>query len=288
MNPDPRPFAGRRLCIATMHGKERVLQPVLEGALGVVCVVPGSGFDTDRFGTFSGTVPRTTSVEQAARAKAEAGMFVTGTDLAVASEGSFGPHPDAPMLASGMELVLFVDRRSKLVLGGHDVSLATNHAQRACHSVDDVVAFAGGIGFPAHGVMLAVGDPPRATWSGASTVLELRRQAEAASAAAASERMPFVAAADMRAHRNPTRMQSIARAAETLVEHLRSACPSCGSPGFGAERTMIPLPCGVCGELTRVPGDNVLACLRCSHRERRPRNDGITTADAGACDACNP
>lgn len=288
MNPDPRPFAGRRLCIATMHQKERVLQPLLEQALGVTCVVPGPGFDTDRFGTFSGTVRRTVSPEETARAKAEAGMYATGTDLAVASEGSFGPHPEAPMLACGMELVLFVDRRSTLVVEGRDLALATNHAQRECCSADDVEAFAVGIGFPSHGVLLVVGDPPRATWSGAETVRELRRQAESALAASTSERIPFVAAADMRAHRNPTRMQSIARAAASLVDHLRRACPACGSPGFGSKRTAMPLPCGMCGELTRATGDVVLACLRCSHRERRPRDDGITTADAGACDACNP
>ena len=59
MNPGAQPFAGRRLCIATMHHKERVLRPLLERSLGVVCVVPPRGFDTDRFGSFSGTVART-------------------------------------------------------------------------------------------------------------------------------------------------------------------------------------------------------------------------------------
>lgn len=285
---DPRPFAGRRLCIATMHQKERVLQPILERALGVVCVPPGAGFDTDRFGTFSGVVRRTLSAEQAARAKAEAGMAASGTDLAVASEGSFGPHPDAPMLACGMELVLLVDRRLDLVVQGRHLALATNHAQRECRLVDEALAFAHGIGFPGHGVLFVVGDPPRATWSGARSPSELRAQAEAGLAMARFEGAPFVAAADMRAHQNPTRMQSIARAAEDLVDHLLRSCPSCATPGFGSKRTAFPLPCGVCGELTRVAGDLEFACLRCSHRERRPRNDGITTADAGACDACNP
>ena len=50
-------FAGRSLCIATMHGKEAAIAPVLQQRLGVRCVLPPDDFDSDRFGTFSGEVP---------------------------------------------------------------------------------------------------------------------------------------------------------------------------------------------------------------------------------------
>lgn len=40
-----------------MHGKENVLSPILEKALGVETIVPES-FNTDLYGTFSGEIPR--------------------------------------------------------------------------------------------------------------------------------------------------------------------------------------------------------------------------------------
>lgn len=117
-------FAGRALCIATMHGKERVIAPVLEARLGVRCVLPPAGFDSDRFGTFSGDVPRRGTAREIARSKAEAGMDATGLDLAVASEGSFGPHPEAFLVQVGAELVLLVDRRHGIEIAGEHVACA--------------------------------------------------------------------------------------------------------------------------------------------------------------------
>ncbi|GBL35844.1 hypothetical protein EMGBS15_14390 [Filimonas sp.] len=43
-------FEGRRLLVATKHGKEQVIAPILESALGVICVLP-SNLDTDVLGT---------------------------------------------------------------------------------------------------------------------------------------------------------------------------------------------------------------------------------------------
>ena len=61
-------LAGARTVIATMHGKERVIAPLLAEALGLDCLVP-SAFDTDRFGTFTREIARTGSQLDAARAK---------------------------------------------------------------------------------------------------------------------------------------------------------------------------------------------------------------------------
>ena len=87
-------FRGRKLVIATMHGKEQVIAPVLQEALGVEMILTGS-LNTDTFGTFSGEIPRELSPEAAALAKCNLAMQLTGCDLAVASEGSFGRiYPD--------------------------------------------------------------------------------------------------------------------------------------------------------------------------------------------------
>ena len=50
-------FKGRKIVIATMHGKERVIEPLIRQVLDVDVVVP-QHFNTDRFGTFSRDVKR--------------------------------------------------------------------------------------------------------------------------------------------------------------------------------------------------------------------------------------
>ena len=48
---------GRRASIAAMHGKERVIGPILSRSLGLVGS-PAAGIDTDKFGTFSREIER--------------------------------------------------------------------------------------------------------------------------------------------------------------------------------------------------------------------------------------
>ena len=51
-------FAGRKLVIATKHGKESVLKPLFDKELGVKSELV-EGLDTDLLGTFSGEIERT-------------------------------------------------------------------------------------------------------------------------------------------------------------------------------------------------------------------------------------
>ena len=85
-------FEGRRLVIATKHGKEEVLSPILERELGVHCIILPT-FDSDLFGTFSGEVERLDDAMFTARLKCEKAMEIAQCDLAISSEGSFGSHP---------------------------------------------------------------------------------------------------------------------------------------------------------------------------------------------------
>jgi hypothetical protein len=84
-------FQGRSLVVATMHGKESVIGPLLQQSLGVN-VATAAGLNTDTFGTFSGEVERTVSPIAAARLKCDAAQALTGASLVLASEGSFGAH----------------------------------------------------------------------------------------------------------------------------------------------------------------------------------------------------
>lgn len=103
-----------RVAMATMHGKEQVLQSPFAD-IGMQLVTPSS-FDTDQFGTFTRDRPRAGTMLDAARAKAEAAMQATGLQAALASEGAYGPHPSVAFLAAGRELLLFIDRQQGLRL----------------------------------------------------------------------------------------------------------------------------------------------------------------------------
>lgn len=72
------PYAGVRAVLATMHGKERVIAPLLEESLRLR-VSLAAGLDTDRFGTFSREIARTGSQLEAARAKIFAAFDIDPT-----------------------------------------------------------------------------------------------------------------------------------------------------------------------------------------------------------------
>ncbi|MFN6941558.1 MAG: hypothetical protein ACK4OG_06120, partial [Parvibaculum sp.] len=119
------PTRGRRAVIATMHGKERVMAPILAGMLGLEVSV-AAGIDTDRFGTFTREIARAGGQQDALRAKARAALELDpNADFAVASKGSFGPDPVIPFMGIGRELVMIVERHS----GAEVVGTARNRAQ---------------------------------------------------------------------------------------------------------------------------------------------------------------
>ncbi|MFN9757507.1 MAG: DUF6671 family protein [Planctomycetota bacterium] len=277
------PLRGRHIAIATMHGKERAIAPALAARFGVHAVVP-AGFDTDAFGTFTGEVARRGSPRDAARAKAAAALAATGLDAAIASEGTFGPHPAAPLLPLAAEFLLLVDARSGLEVEAEDVGTATNWAGAPVRDLAEAEAFGARVGFPDHQLVLRVSGDPTATRRGIGN----RDELAVAMADLLRRGGRVEASADMRADRNPTRMRAIARTAERLVERAAMPCPGCGWFGYGFVRAERGLPCEACGEPTELVRALVDGCARCAATTRRPRPDGAATADAGTCPQCNP
>lgn len=282
------PFRGRRVCVATKHGKEAALRALLENSLGLRCEPPPAGFDSDRFGTFSGTVQRTVSAIEAARNKARMAFELGASDLVIVSEGSFAPHPDMPIATLGVEIVLLTDADAAVEIVGWNNSLQTNHASVELETPERALAFAKRIGFPTHGVLITVGEPPLRVFEHAADDVELRRQATEAIEAALRTGGRCRVSSDMRAHRNPTRMKAIEKAGEDLVRRALCRCPRCLRPGFGIQRTIPGLPCRDCGEPTDFARLEVHACPNCRFEQERPRSDGMLAADPGACPGCNP
>ena len=264
------------------------MAPLLEPALGVE-LRPAPGLDTDAFGSFSREVPRSGSPLDAARAKLAAAFArVPAARFGVASEGSFGPHPAVPLLPHAEELVLLVDREEGVECVGRDVGAATNFAQAIVADVAGARDFAGRAGFPAHGLIVSAcveGEP-------APTLALVKDiDSEAALAAAVTRVLGITAQAlvetDMRAHRNPTRMASIARATADVLRIYDSRCPACATRGYAVRARRPGLPCAACALPTRLVLSEVLACARCGHEQARPAA-GPRCADPASCEYCNP
>jgi hypothetical protein len=287
MTSDP-PYRSKIAVLTTMHGKERVIAPIVKEGLGLI-VELATGVNTDRFGTFSREIGRTGSQLDAARAKIAAGFeYAPLARVGLASEGSFGPHPSIPFLPLGRELIVLVDRDSGLELIGYDASPATNYGHVVVSNPNDAHAFAKRAQFPAHGliVMGCEGDKPAPE---RMLIKDIGNQATLDSAVRRAIDMCGAAfiEADMRAHRNPTRMAAIERAARELVRRYLSKCPSCASPGFDVTERVAGLACAWCGEPTQVIRAEVLSCALCGHRLERPATTEVA-ADPGQCGNCNP
>ena len=134
-------FNGRQLLIATRHGKEQVIRPILENSLSVHCII-SSDIDTDLFGTFTGELPRKDSPVETLRKKCLYAMEQTGADLAVASEGSFGQHPQLYMLSANEEWMIIVDKRNQLEIIARELSAYTNFSGQYVHSREELEQFA--------------------------------------------------------------------------------------------------------------------------------------------------
>ncbi len=287
MAADDRPYKNTVAVLATMHGKEGVIGPVLEHGLGLR-VALALGLNTDRFGTFSRDVERTGSQLDAARAKIAAGFdYAPYARVGIASEGSLGPHPYITFLPLGRELVLLIDRERGLELTGYFASPETNYGHGVVSDIEATLAFAERAKFPEHGliVMGCVDEKPAPGLALFKDVVDHAALERAVGDVVAKCGAAFVET-DMRAHRNPNRMRAIELAASDLVRRFHSICPTCHHPGFDV--TERPgLPCEWCGLPTHVVRTEVLTCSACGYREER-LTTSATAADTQHCESCNP
>ena len=280
-------LAGCEALLATMHGKERVIAPLLQNALGVRVRVP-KNFDTDRFGTFSRDIARAGTQLDAARAKLRAAFEYDPTvRIVLASEGTSGPHPYVPFAALNREILVLLDRESGLELIGHHATPTTRHAHMVVLNIADAMAFAERIGFPLHGLIVSgvVDQEPAPTLFLDKTISD-RADLVAAVARAIEQCGAAFVETDLRAHRNPTRMRAIKRATLDLVRSYRSICPSCGRPGFIVTERVPGLPCEWCDRPTQIIRSEVRLCPECGKRAEQLVERA--TADPGQCEFCNP
>lgn len=281
-------YAGRTAVLATMHGKQKAIAPAFSSRLQVSVVVPEM-LDTDLLGTFTGEIPRFGTIEDAAMAKARAAMKLAGLSLGIASEGSYGPHPQIPFLAAGVEFMVFVDNERHIVVKDILIDDAPNFSHIVAGRDDDLSAFLGQVDFPRHGLVVSPNKPVGRAQTFFKGVLTRQTLALAiANSCSVSEDARALIQTDMRAHMNPTRMRALETLAGRLAARIASQCPTCGAPGFGIVGLEKGLPCDYCGGPSVLVRREFLGCASCGHKEARPRQDGLVMAEQRYCTACNP
>jgi hypothetical protein len=277
-------FTGRSVVIATKHGKEKVIAPILQAglAVGACSVAP---IDTDELGTFSGEIERKGAPIDVLRKKCELAYQETSCSLVVASEGSFGPHPSLFFIPAGDEWLLLKDFDTEIEIVVRELSVSTNFSGGSFETLQDVLVFAERCLFPTHGIVIRAGEKDfRGLQKG---VLQKEQLIEAVDYCLANYNQVYVET-DMRAHLNPTRMEVIKRATEKLVQKANSLCPSCQYPGFDAVSLKEGLPCMLCGTPTSSILYIVKGCTSCGFFQYGYHPKDKKVEDPQYCPRCNP
>ena len=269
-----------------MHAKEQAAGPAFRRVLGAEIVVAPQ-LDTDQLGTFSGEVPRPDALVETCAIKAELAFRSLDVDCAIANEGSYGPIEAVPLVPSGIEIMAFVDRKRGLriteILPTHRTNWRLLRFQAGDPEIPKAVK---AIGFPRYGVfVLCSSDMAHPIKSGLDTLDDIVSAMN--QEAKRSEDGMAVLIADMRAHRNPTRMRVLRALSWQLAKRLERLCPKCEAPGFGRIGNRRGLPCAACGAATHWVHFEIDGCSICGHAETRPRKDGRMTASALSCRSCD-
>lgn len=277
-------WCGQQMIVASSHKKEKVIAPLFSEHLGIQSSVLPE-FDTDQFGTFSGEVERKGNSIETARLKCERAIEMSGLSMAIASEGSFGPHPHIGFVPVDEELIFFLDRKNNIEASFREMSLKTNYGFTETSDWLDVEAFAEKSMFPSHALIVSSSDSSEAIFVKGIQSWDILRSSF--NDLNNSGRVVKIQT-DMRAMYNPARMQVIETAVLGLVNQLKRCCDKCGFPNFHIKEVKRGLPCELCG----FPTPSVLAYVfRCEHCDFVKEDffpNGKRMEQAMYCDCCNP
>ena len=277
-------FEGRKIIIATKHKKELVIAPLLESALGLQCFTDDN-FDTDILGTFTGEVERELDPISTVREKCLRAMRLSNCDLGVASEGSFGPHPNLYFACADEEFLIFIDLVHDIEIIVREQSTETNFNGKAIHTEKELLDFAHSTGFPEHALILRKSKDEKTDIQ--KGITDPKHLKSTFSALQAKYGTVYVET-DMRAMYNPTRMGVIAKAVESLIQKINSKCPKCQMPGYGVTDSKSGLRCSMCGMPTSSILSIIYECRHCHHVDEQLFPYQKTSEDPMFCNFCNP
>uniref|UniRef100_UPI00404B9F62 DUF6671 family protein n=1 Tax=Flavobacterium sp. TaxID=239 RepID=UPI00404B9F62 len=277
-------FSSKKILIATQHGKEKVMQPLLEKHFDFTCL-PNNNFDTDTLGTFSGEIERKGDALETLRKKCEIALKKNNLEVVIASEGSFGAHPSLFFASANDELVMFKDEVLDIEVVARTISLETNFDTAEVQTQKQLLEFAAKALFPSHALII------QSTTKSAEYIFKGIRSEEELLEKFIFLKENFtniVVSTDMRAMHNPTRMKVIAETTEKLIQKLKSVCPNCSLPGFDVVKINSGLICSSCNLPTNSTLSHQYNCKKCDYSEIKKFPLNKTEEDPMYCNYCNP
>lgn len=277
-------FQDRRILIATNHGKESVISPLLEQELGLKSELV-ENLLTDSLGTFSGEIERFDDPLTTLRNKCLLGLKVADCDLVIASEGSFGAHPSLFFVQANEELVMLIDTKNNLEISAKFISTETNFDAKSISTFIELKDFADKSLFPSHGLILR---PSKSDYTEIYKGISDWQQLESVFNKLKKTHSSIYVETDMRAMFNPTRMKNIEQATLKLIEKINSKCPSCQTPGFDVTDVISGLPCEWCKRPTESTLKYISTCKKCSYQKETLFPQGKEYESPEFCNHCNP
>jgi hypothetical protein len=277
-------FRQRQFVIATKHGKEKVIAPGLKASFDAESILLPD-FDTDLFGTFTGEIERKADPFETARLKCLKAMEISGCDIGIASEGSFGPHPQLFFAPADFEIIYLFDKKNGIEITAQKISTQTNFNASEFSSYAEVLEFAKLAKFPEHGLILRKSKTDKEDiFKDIANFDQLR---ETTHFLLAKYPSAFIET-DMRAMRNPQRMLVIGQTMNELIKKMNTLCPQCHRPGFSITSAEAGLSCSACGMPTKSTLAHVYECSGCQYLEKKLYPNGNEHEDPMYCDFCNP
>jgi hypothetical protein len=277
-------FQNRKILIVGKHKKEIVIGPLLEKELGLIYFTD-TGYDTDKLGTFTGEIERVLEPIAAARKKCLDGMLKNECELGIASEGSFGAHPQAHFVSSNEEWLIFIDKRNNIEIIVRELSTDTNFNAKLISTEQELLAFATLVKFPSHALILRkAANEKEDIYKGIQDYDELIKTFDYLK----NKYQSVYVETDMRAIYNPSRLRVIETTTKKLIQKINTTCPACHFPGFSVKKTKKGLTCNLCGSPTNSLLSVTWLCERCSFEKEDLYPNKKTTEDPMYCDNCNP
>ena len=266
-----------QLLLSSKHHKEQILQPIFE-PLGSLLMI-NKGFDTDKFGTFCGSTPRKEGPKVTVKEKCLAGMAFAGKRQGLASEGSFGQHPNVPFLTVNEEWLVYIDLDHNLEIFGRSTTLEVCHAQLHYQDATQLTHFLSNCSFGKQGLVFKN--------SRTNKIIEKGIQSEDKLNKLMGNIPEWEIETDLRAHMNPLRQKNIAAAGKDLIERMHRRCPNCAHPDFSVQQVSGKLPCNWCQYPTETYQFLEYHCLACAYKVIEKRQDK-QFEDPQYCKHCNP
>lgn len=276
-------FSKKRFGLLTLHGKEKVIAPLLAKHLNASLTVTHA-FDTDSLGMFSGEVERQLTPKECALKKAVLASELTGLALGLGSEGSFGASPYG-FGVFNQELITCYDRKNNRSVTGcySGFSSARSQVIETTKMLDDFL-----MATPSDQALILTSTTRLEKGIyGADNVRRILKNEFCESFNPNNNFHEAITVSyDLRAHHCPERRIHISKACENLIDRLKSICPKCKTPDFWPDKNIPGLTCCGCGAPTQCTKARVAICASCDYSQAYPAVD--TFAKQEFCDYCNP